>query len=131
MSEKGRGGVWSSVGVPRVDINIPIFRDQLTKYPDPVVDPLDGGQCHSKPGHIFLDAMCFGMGSSCVQCTFQCCNVDEARLFYDAFVPLAPIMLAVTANCSIVRGMLTDQDCRWNIIAASVFFAGAHTHGTC
>jgi hypothetical protein len=66
------------------------------------------------------------MGSSCVQCTFQCCNINEARLFYDALVPLAPIMLAITANCPIFRGTLVDRDCRWSIIAASVMIHKRH-----
>ena len=96
----------------KVDINIPIFMDALTRCP--------AGEAERQlPGHVYMDAMAFGMGSSCVQCTFQCCNIDEARLFYDAMVPLAPIMLALTANCPIVRGFLADRDCRWDIIAQS------------
>ncbi len=97
----------------KVDINIPIFMDDLTRC------PLGEAERHL-PGHIYMDAMAFGMGSSCVQCTFQCCNVNEARHFYDAMVPLAPIMLALTANCPIVRGFLADRDCRWDIISQSV-----------
>jgi glutamate--cysteine ligase catalytic subunit len=97
----------------KVDINIPIFMDALTRCPS-------GEAERHLPGHVYMDAMAFGMGSSCVQCTFQCCNIDEARLFYDAMVPLAPIMLALSANCPIVRGFLADRDCRWDIIAQSV-----------
>ncbi len=54
------------------------------------------------------------------QGTFQCCNIGEARRFYDAMVPLAPIMLALSGNCPIVRGFLVDRDCRWNMISAAV-----------
>ena len=97
----------------KVTINVPVFMDSLTRVPT-------GEDERQLPGHIYCDAMAFGMGSSCVQCTYQCCNIDEARNFYDALVPLAPIMLAVTANCPIVRGFLVDVDCRWDIIAASV-----------
>lgn len=97
----------------KVAINVPVFMDLLTRVPL-------GEDERQLPGHIYCDAMAFGMGSSCVQCTFQCCNLDEARNFYDALVPLAPVMLALTANCPIVRGYLVDTDCRWNIIAASV-----------
>lgn len=35
-------------------------------------------------------------------------------------VPLAPVMLALSANCPIVRGFLTERDCRWDMISASV-----------
>ena len=45
------------------------------------------------PDHVYMDAMGFGMGCSCLQLTFQACNVTEARRLYDALVPLAPIMV--------------------------------------
>lgn len=40
-----------------------------------------------------MDAMGFGMGCSCLQLTFQSCNIKEARRLYDALVPVAPIMV--------------------------------------
>ena len=40
-----------------------------------------------------MDAMGFGMGCSCLQLTFQACNVDEARRLYDALIPVAPLMV--------------------------------------
>lgn len=43
--------------------------------------------------HIYMDAMGFGMGCSCLQLTFQACNVAEARRLYDALVPVAPLMV--------------------------------------
>jgi glutamate--cysteine ligase catalytic subunit len=47
----------------------------------------------AKVDHIYMDAMGFGMGCCCLQLTFQSCNVNEARRLYDAFVPIAPIMV--------------------------------------
>ena len=44
--------------------------------------------------HIYMDAMGFGMGCSCLQLTFQACNVNEARKLYDALVPLAPLLVS-------------------------------------
>lgn len=44
--------------------------------------------------HIYMDAMGFGMGCSCLQLTFQACSVGEARRLYDALVPLAPILVS-------------------------------------
>jgi glutamate--cysteine ligase catalytic subunit len=41
----------------KIDINVPIFRDQLTQFPNPTIDELDGNQCHSLAGHVFADAM--------------------------------------------------------------------------
>ncbi|KAB5590747.1 Glutamate-cysteine ligase catalytic subunit [Ceratobasidium theobromae] len=113
----------------KVAINVPIFFD--TNTPKPFIDPTipwerdiypedharDGA---AKPDHIYLDAMGFGMGCCCLQITFQACNVDEARTVYDALVPVAPIMMALTAAAPAYRGYLADVDCRWDIISGSV-----------
>lgn len=45
--------------------------------------------------HIYMDAMGFGMGCSCLQLTFQSCNITHARRLYDALVPVAPIMVSI------------------------------------
>lgn len=88
-----------------------------------------------------MDAMGFGMGCCCLQLTFQCCNIEDARRMYDALIPLGPIMvrtgfhpnpvvctspssfylqLALTAASPLWRGYIADVDCRWNVIAGSV-----------
>ncbi len=111
-------------------INIPIFKDINT--PSPFIDPTipydrniypgdsEAKNGAAKPDHIYMDAMAFGMGCCCLQITFQAYNVDEARSVYDALVPVAPIMLALTAASPAYRGYLADQDARWSVIAASV-----------
>jgi len=78
------------------------------------------GPYEGKPMNIYMDAMGFGMGCCCLQCTFQCCNISEARFFYDQLAVMSPIMLALTAATPIFKGLLADIDARWNIIAASV-----------
>ena len=67
-----------------------------------------------------MDAMGFGMGMSCLQLTFQACNLKEAVCLYDQLAPLCPIMLAITAANPISRGFLAATDCRWDTISASV-----------
>ena len=57
---------------------------------------------------------------SCLQVTFQACNISEAENLYDQLAPLCPILLALTASSPIFRGYLADVDCRWDIISASV-----------
>lgn len=47
----------------------------------------------AKKDHIYLDAMGFGMGSSCLQLTFQACNINDAKRLYDAFIPIGPILV--------------------------------------
>jgi len=102
----------------KVDINIPLFMDKNTKpltyedyYPE-------GGP--ALENHIYMASMAFGMGMCCLQCTFQCWNIGEARHLYDSFVVMAPIMLSLTSACPIFRGYLSDFDCRWRVISSSV-----------
>jgi len=108
----------------KVAINIPVFKDVNT--PDPFVEDLsslgdDGSSAAAaKPDHVYMDAMGFGMGLSCLQITFQADNICEARSLYDQLATLCPIMLALTAASPSHRGYLVDRDCRWDIIAASV-----------
>ncbi|KAI0085186.1 glutamate-cysteine ligase catalytic subunit [Irpex rosettiformis] len=114
----------------KVAINLPLFIDRNT--PRPFVDPTIPWQRNIYPedpeakngaaliDHVYMDAMGFGMGCSCLQLTFQACNVTEARRLYDAFVPLAPVLLALTAASPLWRGYVADVDSRWDVVAASV-----------
>ncbi|ORX59349.1 GCS-domain-containing protein [Piromyces finnis] len=74
----------------------------------------------AKKDHVYLDCMCFGMGCSCLQITFQACCIEEARKLYDLLVPVSPIMLALSAGAPAYKGYLTDTDCRWDVISGSV-----------
>lgn len=114
----------------KVQVNVPVFRDKNTKWP--WKDPTVNFDLHNWPedddvrngavieNHIHMDAMAFGMGSSCLQITFQAKNINEARLLYDQLSPLGPILLALTAATPIYKGFLADTDVRWNQISASV-----------
>ncbi|KAI4269972.1 MAG: hypothetical protein L6R38_007273 [Xanthoria sp. 2 TBL-2021] len=44
-------------------------------------------------------------------------DICEARRLYDQLIPLAPIMLALTAATTIWNGVLADSDVRWNVIS--------------
>lgn len=106
----------------RQAINIPVFRDTNTPNPFYPDTPNDDGQAKNgiKADHVYMDAMGFGMGCSCLQVTFQACNIDEARLLYDQLAGLGPIMMALSAASPAFQGTLTDVDCRWDVIAGSV-----------
>ena len=101
---------------------MPVFYDAETKDPHSVLVEEHGAEAAkaSLPGHVYMDAMGFGMGLSCLQLTFQACHLKEAELLYDKLAPMCPIMLALTASNPILRGYLVDTDCRWDVIAASV-----------
>ncbi|KAG8943312.1 hypothetical protein FRC04_002936 [Tulasnella sp. 424] len=97
-------------------INLPIFRDSNTPQPfrDPTVPP------DSLPDHILLDAVSFGPGCCCLQVTMQATDIDQARVLYDSLIPLAPIMLALTAASPAYKGFLSDLDCRWELLSKCV-----------
>lgn len=114
----------------KVELNVPVFRDKNTPWPfkDPTVnydmhnwpedDDVRNGA--AKEGHVYMDAMAFGMGSCCLQITFQSKNITEGRRLYDQLSPLGPILLALTAATPIYKGFLVDTDVRWNQIGAAV-----------
>lgn len=102
----------------KVEIAVPVFKD--TNTPWPWRDPLAAHPADFPANSIYMDAMGFGMGCCCLQLTFQGANMDGARDLYDAFVPLTPLFLALSAGSPIFRGTLADQDVRWNVISQSV-----------
>ncbi|PHH74098.1 hypothetical protein CDD83_4620 [Cordyceps sp. RAO-2017] len=73
----------------KVQVNVPVFHDQHT--PRPWSDPTVDRDLHDWPedddvrngaapdDHIHMDAMAFGMGSCCLQITFQAKNITEGR----------------------------------------------------
>lgn len=114
----------------KVELNVPVFHDENTTRPwkDPTVDyglhnwPEDDDVRNgaAKEDHIYMDAMAFGMGSCCLQITFQAKNVTEGRIMYDQLSPLGPVLLALTAATPIYKGFLADTDVRWNQISRAV-----------
>lgn len=114
----------------KVEINVPIYHDRNTARPfsDPSVnydlhkwpEDHDVRQGAVKQDHIYMDAMAFGMGSCCLQITFQAKNITEGRTLYDQLSPLGPIMLALTAATPLYKGFLADTDVRWNQISRAV-----------
>jgi glutamate--cysteine ligase catalytic subunit len=113
-----------------VQVNVPIFHDKNT--PNPWKDPTVNYDLHNWPedddvrngaapdNFIHMDAMAFGMGSCCLQITFQAKNIVEGREMYDQLSPLGPIMLALTAATPIYKGFLAGTDVRWNQISRAV-----------
>ncbi|KAK6377236.1 glutamate--cysteine ligase [Lithohypha guttulata] len=114
----------------KVELNVPVFHDDKTQWPfhDPTVnyhmhnwpedDDVRNGA--AKENCVYMDAMAFGMGSCCLQITFQAKNINEGRVLYDQLSPLGPILLALTAATPIYKGFLVDTDVRWNQISRAV-----------
>uniref|UniRef100_A0A670I4D4 Glutamate--cysteine ligase n=1 Tax=Podarcis muralis TaxID=64176 RepID=A0A670I4D4_PODMU len=106
----------------KVVINVPIFKDKNTPSPFIETFPNDDGEGARavKPDHVYMDAMGFGMGNCCLQVTFQACSISEARYLYDQLATICPIVMALSAAAPFYRGYMTDIDCRWGVISASV-----------
>ncbi|KAI5462646.1 glutamate-cysteine ligase-domain-containing protein [Mariannaea sp. PMI_226] len=114
----------------KVQVNVPVFHDKNT--PNPWKDPTVNHNMHQWPedadvrngaapdNFIHMDAMAFGMGSCCLQITFQAKNITEGRQLYDQLSPLGPIMLALTAATPVYKGFLANTDVRWNQISRAV-----------
>jgi len=99
---------------------VPIFKDINTPSPFQNKVKTDESKKAAKDDHIYMDAMGFGMGNSCLQVTFQASSLNEALHLYDQLIPLTPIMLALSAASPIFRGILSDVDTRWAVIGNSV-----------
>lgn len=55
-----------------------------------------------------------------LQVTMQLQDIGEARRLHDQLIPLAPIMLALTAATTIWDGVLADSDVRWNLFGVCI-----------
>lgn len=108
----------SSAVADRRIINRQALEERATFTPNPVA------------GHIYMDAMGFGMGMSCVQSTYLCPTLDTARYLYDQLAVLAPLWLAMTAATPFHRGLLADTDARWEVIGGSVDCRTQHEEAT-
>ena len=72
------------------------------------------------PGKIYMDAMHFGMGCSCLQITYETQSINHARYLHDMFVSFTPIMATLSASAPIYKGKLSDNDMRYTVIEQSV-----------
>ncbi|KAJ3412540.1 hypothetical protein HDV05_000621 [Chytridiales sp. JEL 0842] len=102
----------TSTTLPTTIDPLKLDKTKLPSLPDVIPD--------AKPDHIYMDCMCFGMGCSCLQVTFQACSIEEARRLYDHLSVVSPIMMALSAATPVFRGYLADVDCRWSVISGSV-----------
>lgn len=69
----------------KVEILVPIFKDKETSIEKTTDEPF--------PGYIYMDAMPFGMGSTCFQVTIGACTYQGAQYMYDQFTPLTPLLV--------------------------------------
>eukprot|EP00948_MAST-09A_sp_MAST-9A-sp1_P002264 g2264.t1 len=84
-----------------------------------VFDPTDPNNPQNSR-MVDMDCMAFGMGNCCLQITFQARDISESRYLYDQLAVLAPIMMALSAACPILKGTMVNTDVRWHTISASV-----------
>ena len=110
----------SKWNITSMSLLLTVYKDTKTKSPfiEDYTDLGDDGEAAAtaKPDHIYMDCMGFGMGCSCLQVTFQACNITEARLLYDQLSPLCPIMV-----CARKCWLLPSFDLTLNLIFFSYF----------
>jgi glutamate--cysteine ligase catalytic subunit len=97
----------------KVKILIPLYQDKDTNMCIPT-------SAEPYPGQIYMDAMAFGMGCSCLQVTFESQSLNHARYVHDQLLPFTPILAAISASAPIFKGKLADIDMRWTVISQSV-----------
>jgi glutamate--cysteine ligase catalytic subunit len=97
----------------KVKILIPLYQEKDTNMCIPTSD-------EPYPGQIYMDAMAFGMGCSCLQVTFESQSLNHARYVHDQLLPFTPILAALSASAPIFKGKLADIDMRWTVISQSV-----------
>jgi glutamate--cysteine ligase catalytic subunit len=94
----------------KIQILVPIYKDINTNLTEPSYkEPF--------PGQIYMDAMHFGMGCSCLQVTYESQNINHARYLHDQLLPFTPILGALSASAPIYKGQLSDNDFRWTVIS--------------
>ena len=71
----------------KVEILVPIFKDKFTSLEETDDEPF--------PGFIYMDAMPFGMGSSCFQVTIGASTFNAAQYVYDQLIPLTPLLVNI------------------------------------
>ena len=102
-------------------VNIPVYQDVNTSQGvlEDLEEKGDDGSRKSDQlaGHVYLDSCWATLGHCSLQLTIQGSDREEARKIFDLLVPLAPIVLALSASTPCLKGHLTATDCRWNCIS--------------
>ncbi|KAL8852791.1 MAG: hypothetical protein Q9221_002300 [Calogaya cf. arnoldii] len=109
----------------REDTTMPVYPDKNTRSSiQAIIDQAflyqqhDSDDQFSRKISIPLDLTLCMIHACSLQVTMQLQDVSEARKLYDQLIPLAPIMLALTAATTIWNGVLADTDVRWNLTTA-------------
>lgn len=92
----------------KIEIHVPLYRDVSTPWPWKELNDR-----RVRENCIFMDSTLFGATGCSLQVTMQAKNLGEARRLHDGLVPLAPVVLALTAGTPVFRGLLADTDTRW------------------
>ncbi|KAI9291214.1 GCS-domain-containing protein [Neoconidiobolus thromboides FSU 785] len=95
--------------------NIPIYKDIYTDKSLLYNNDNDNNNNNSS-NKINFDSSGFGAACCCLQTTFQCPNFNEACFLYDCLIPIAPIMLALSANTPVMKGYLSSLDTRYEVL---------------
>ena len=82
---------------------IPLYMDKNTSLEPTNIEPY--------PGKVYLDASLFAWGASAtIQYTYEGASLNHAKYLHDQMHALSPLIAALSAGCSIIKGRLVDID---------------------
>ncbi|EFO61007.1 Glutamate-cysteine ligase [Giardia lamblia P15] len=76
----------------------------------------------------YLPGPLFGMGLCGMHVTIQSATMEDSRLLYDAFQPLCPVLLALSASTSVLAGAVLDKDTRTSYLSDAMDDRPLHDH---
>ena len=91
---------------------IPLYMDKNTSLEPTNVEPY--------PGKVYLDASLLLFGGSTIQYTFEGASLNHARYLHDQMHALSPILAAIFAGSSIIKGRLLDIDMKTFIVGPAL-----------
>lgn len=68
----------------------------------------------------YLPGPLFGMGLCGMHVTIQSATMEESCFLHDAFQPLCPLLLALSASTSVMAGLILNKDTRTSYLSESM-----------
>ena len=96
--------------------NVPIYKDKYTQMPFRERFDNKEDQDASLDDHIYMDSLCIGFSSACLQTTVQLANLEQCKKVYDQLVTISPVLMAMSASSPFFRGFVSDVDTRWTMM---------------
>ena len=91
---------------------LPLYMDKKTSVEPTNIEPY--------PGKVYLDASLLSFGGCTIQYTYEGASLNHAKYLHDQMHALSPILVALSAGCSIFKGRLLDIDTKTYIVGPAL-----------